>query len=413
MPMPCILFEDEFAGRLRPMNLARPSCRITCGAYTLEQLLGELDVSLSVRPRPHLLGVCEASDVKPAKASRGQALYVNAALVPDLATVERLRELAEAGKPFLALNDQRVTSALAPDGFPEELSRYEDDGADVRSHLLGSRLPVVDDIFPMLDYTFDHIGHHERLFESHLEKRIAAGGLTETKPGVHLGKDVTVAENVVFDAADGPVVVEDGVSIQPFSYVAGPVRLGKGSRIIDHASIKHGASVGHTCKVGGEVEAVVIEPYSNKQHHGFLGHSWVGSWVNLGAGTSNSDLKNTYGPISLDVDGQTVPTGRLFVGAVIGDYSKTAINTSILTGKTIGVASFVYGVVSTNVASFTNYARSFGQVTEVDVAVALKTQQRAARRRKVDVGDMERRLFRDLFALTAADRAMIAEQVVL
>ena len=91
------------------------------------------------------------------------------------------------------------------------------------------------------------------------------------------------------------VVLDDGVQVMEFAYLVGPLYVGPHSRIIERASVKESVSIGRLCKIGGEVEASVIESHTNKQHHGFLGHAYVGSWVNLGAGTSNSDLKNTYG----------------------------------------------------------------------------------------------------------------------
>ena len=112
-----------------------------------------------------------------------------------------------------------------------------------------------------------------------------------------------------------------------------------------------------------------------------MGHSYVGSWVNLGAGTSNSDLKNTYGSVTMDYGGRRVPSGMQLVGCFIGDYAKTAVNTGIFTGKAIGVCSMAYGFVTTNVPGFTNYARSMGQVTEIGVDVAVATQARMFARR--------------------------------
>ena len=145
--------------------------------------------------------------------------------------------------------------------------------------------------------------------------------------------------------------------------------------MIEHAALKDGVSLGHTVKIGGEVEASVIEPYTNKQHHGFLGHSYLGSWINLGAGTCNSDLKNTYGKINIQYGEQKVATGMQFLGCIIGDYSKTAINTSIFTGKVIGVCSMMYGFVTSNVPSYVNYARLFGQTALLPADVMISTQQ--------------------------------------
>ena len=188
----------------------------------------------------------------------------------------------------------------------------------------------------------------------------------------------------VFHSEDGPIVLDDGVRVLDFCYFSGPVYVGPRSRIIERSSVKEFTSIGHTCKIGGEVEASSIEPYTNKQHHGFLGHAYVGSWVNLGAGTSNSDLKNTYGEVRFEQKGQRLETGLQFLGCIVGDFSKSAINTSIFTGKSIGVCSMLYGYVGQNVPSFCNYARSFGQVTEVALAQATTTQQRMFARRGVE-----------------------------
>ncbi len=166
--------------------------------------------------------------------------------------------------------------------------------------------------------------------------------------------------------------------------------------------LKDGVAIGARAKIGGEIEASIIEPLSNKQHHGFLGHSYVGSWVNLGAGTSNSDLKNTYGSVTMDYGGRRVPSGMQLVGCFIGDYAKTAVNTGIFTGKTIGVCSMVYGFVTTNVPGFTNYARSIGQVTEIGVDVAVATQARMFARRGIEQRDCDVELLRSLFELTRA-----------
>jgi glucose-1-phosphate thymidylyltransferase len=169
--------------------------------------------------------------------------------------------------------------------------------------------------------------------------------------------------------------------------------------------------------VGGEVEASIIEAFSNKQHHGFLGHSYIGSWVNLGAGTSNSDLKNTYGAVNMDyvvrsgdrATTRKTQTGMQFVGCFVGDYSKTAVNTSIFTGKTIGASSMVYGFVTTNVPSFTNYARSFNQVTESPVEVAIATQARMFIRRGIQQRPCDVQLLRDMYELTRGERASYGE----
>ena len=211
------------------------------------------------------------------------------------------------------------------------------------------------------------------------------------------------------DTRKGPIVIDSGAKLGPFCYLRGPVYIGPSARVNEHTSLKDSVYLGHTSKTGGEVEASIIEPYSNKQHHGFLGHSYIGRWVNLGAGTSNSNLKNTYGTVNMTYGGQRVVTGMNFVGCFVGDYAKSAINTSIFTGKTIGAASMVYGFVTSNVPSFVNYARSFGQVTEAPVDVVVSMQARMFARRSVEQRPCDAELLRAMFERTRAERAELGE----
>ena len=171
----------------------------------------------------------------------------------------------------------------------------------------------------------------------------------------------------------------------------------------DHSHISDG------CKVGGEIESSVMECYSNKQHHSFLGHSWVGSWVNVGAGTCTSDLKNTYGEVTVHYQDRKIATGMQFLGCVFGDYSKTAVNTSVFTGKAIGVASCVYGFVSTNVPSFCNYARTFGKITEHFLPSAVRTQERMFARRGLQQTRVHIKLLEDVHRITRDERIMSTE----
>ena len=205
------------------------------------------------------------------------------------------------------------------------------------------------------------------------------------------------------------MVLERDVEIADFAYLVGPVHVGARTRVIERASLKERVCVGETCKIGGEVEASTIEDFTNKQHHGFLGHSWVGSWVNLGAGTSNSDLKNTYGEVRLEYPHRRVETGMQFLGCVIGDFAKSAINTSIFTGKIVGVSSMLYGFVGSNVPSFCNYARSFGQITECPVDQAVLIQKRMFARRSIAQAPEDVQLLRDVFEITRAERLISDE----
>lgn len=104
-----------------------------------------------------------------------------------------------------------------------------------------------------------------------------------------------------------------------------------------------GSVVGPRSVVRGEVSSSVFVGYANKAHDGFVGHTIVGHWANLGAGTTTSNLKNTYGPVRLEVSGGRIETGRTFLGSLIGDHAKTAIGTMLPTGTVVGAGANVFG----------------------------------------------------------------------
>lgn len=140
---------------------------------------------------------------------------------------------------------------------------------------------------------------------------------------------------VVLSTETGPIEIDAGAEVRPGSLVEGPCYVGRGT-VIDGAKVRPGCSFGPQCRIGGEAEACVFQGYANKHHDGFLGHSFVGEWVNLGAGTSNSDLKNAYQPVTVELAGRRVDTGLLKVGCFVGDHAKAAIGTLFNTGAVIG-----------------------------------------------------------------------------
>ena len=258
----------------------------------------------------------------------------------------------------------------------------------------------------LLEYPHHLVYYNQKILIDNLEYRLKKGTYKEVVDGVFAAEDTRIGDHLVCDTRNGPILLENRARIGPFAYLSGPVHIGARTRVIEHAAIKDFVSIGHTAKIGGEVESSVVEAYTNKQHHGFLGHSYLGSWINLGAGTCNSDLKNTYGEVKMEYHGRKVSTGMQFVGCIMGDYAKTAINTGIFTGKTVGVCSMLYGFVTTNVPSFVNYARLFGQVTELPPDVMIATQRRMFVRRKVTQRDCDRQLIRDMYRLTRDERQL-------
>ena len=175
----------------------------------------------------------------------------------------------------------------------------------------------------------------------------------------------------------------------------GPAYIADDCLLQPGTTIHSGTTIGPCSKVGGEIEASIIQGYSNKQHDGFLGHSYIGSWVNIGADCLNSDLKNTYGTVRVPINGREVDSGELFVGMIVGDHSKLGINASFPTGAVVGFCSSVFTSRSPKfVPSFTWLNGDVAQ--HYDEQRGLEVARKVMARRNKSMSSAEERLFRTI-----------------
>ncbi len=151
----------------------------------------------------------------------------------------------------------------------------------------------------------------------------------------------SIEPGVVFDLRHGAVVIDQASEIRSGTRLEGPIYVGPNTRVL--GGFLRGSVFGPECRARGEISGSVFLGFTNKSHEGFVGHSVVGQWVNLGAGTTTSNLKNTYGPVRLEVEGERIETGRLNLGSLIGDHAKTAIGTLLATGTVISAGANVFG----------------------------------------------------------------------
>jgi UDP-N-acetylglucosamine diphosphorylase/glucosamine-1-phosphate N-acetyltransferase len=170
---------------------------------------------------------------------------------------------------------------------------------------------------------------------------VPEGSVVLGDPSHLISLGATVEPGVVFDLRQGAVVIDQGAEVRSGTRLEGPIYVGPGTRVL--GGFVRGSVFGPECRVRGEVSTSVFLGYANKSHDGFVGHSVVGQWVNLGAGTTTSNLKNTYGTVRLEVDGQRIETGRMNLGSLIGDHAKTAIGTMLGTGTVISAGANVFG----------------------------------------------------------------------
>ncbi len=157
-----------------------------------------------------------------------------------------------------------------------------------------------------------------------------------------VSKRATISKGVYIDTNDGPIFIDNEAKINPLTVITGPAYVGK-KTIVSQARLREGTNIRNVCKISGEVEETIIDSYSNKNHEGFIGHSYIGQWVNIGAMATNSDLKNTYDEVKVFVKpNKVVNTGLIKVGCFIGDFSKIGIGVLINTGTIIGVGANVF-----------------------------------------------------------------------
>jgi len=239
--------------------------------------------------------------------------------------------------------------------------------------------------------------------------KVYAGARLLDRKSIIIGEGSKVKPGAVLDAENGPIVLGKNVTIYPNAVVEGPAYVGDGSLIKIGAKIYENTSIGEVCKVGGEVEASIVHSYSNKQHDGFLGHSYLGMWVNLGADTNNSDLKNNYSSVKVTINGHAVDSGSQFVGLTMGDHSKSGINTMFNTGTVVGVGCNVYG------GGFPpKYIPSFcwggsEELVTYELGKCLEVARKVMARRKIQMSPAEERLFRTVFEMTRAEREKALE----
>lgn len=335
-----LLFEDEQVTRFLPLTWTRPIFDLRCGIYTLQEAIEHVyrQPIYGAFIRPYLANVVfERTGLVTNKqpAGDGSTLLLNGRLLaaPGMGNI-----LAPTGPPCVFRNRAGdLIGARIPASFlgPGWLERIE-------------TLPLVDVEWPLLEWPWElyrcageriteqagrfPLGQHDRSPVHLIEGQ-----------RVYISPSATLHPGVVLDATDGPIVIDADAIIMANSVVQGPFYLGPGSQLKIRSAIYGGTSIGPRCKVGGEVAESVFQGFSNKQHDGFLGHSFLGEWCNLGAGTSNSDLKNNYGTVKVWSAGGLRDSGEMFAGILMADHSKTAINSSLNTGSVVGVSSNLFG----------------------------------------------------------------------
>ncbi len=330
----------EDHGPFLPFSLSRPLGELRYGAFLLrERWSARLDLPVSgyVTPQQHLADFVEAGApavVAGPGAKHEPRLLFRASFVPAA-------DLGAHASPAETVRFVDVAGATVGFGLPRRADwpGFAAAGEWPAVRLEGKRLTgaweLVGDLPQVLPADL------ERLRPEHAAASIPRGVTVLGDPALVLTGEALVEPQVVLDVRNGPIMLAPGVEVRAFTRLVGPLAVARDTRILGGQI--SGSAIGPRCVVHGEVSTSVFLGYANKSHDGFLGHAVIGRWVNLGAGTINSNLKNTYGPVRVTLGGQRYETGLMFMGSLIGDHVKTAIGTMLPTGCAIGVGANLFG----------------------------------------------------------------------
>lgn len=313
-----------------PFASARPVAELRAGAWLIrERWEAALGLHASAILSEALLGFVDVDSpsVLPPSGAIGPAIVARSDVVPPRAALSfSTRRLTSGGETIA----WRLESGERWEG-PDERG----DAAEVSALVLPGAWGLIDALEQLL-------GSDCLEFTAAPADPVPSGSIVLGDPSRVVCLDATVEPGVVFDTRKGAVILTEGVEVRSGTRLEGPLFAGPHSFLLG-GQIRH-SSFGPHCRVHGEMATTVMVGFANKSHDGFVGHSVIGHWANLGAGTITSNLKNTYGPVRLDLEGGRRDTGRTLLGSLIADHAKTGIGTLLSTGTIVGAGANVTGV---------------------------------------------------------------------
>jgi UDP-N-acetylglucosamine diphosphorylase/glucosamine-1-phosphate N-acetyltransferase len=409
--MQICLFEDNSVDFLEPLIYSRGVYDLVCGGSSLKDkiLRAYPGVKYSLHCREYLAGIIQDKNpgISVNQIEGESCLFINGRVIAgkNFASIIRLDDNVD--KLYLK-NNILIAARLSGSNLkkfkqhlnkPLELSFFpplQKEEVDVKT--AGYIWDLIRENNNELISDINYLST-KNLFHNHL-----VGVHLIRKDNIFLETNAVVKPGVVLDASDGPIYIGENSVIFPNTVIMGPVYIGHSTLIKSLSKIYENVSIGDVCKVGGEIEDSVIMSYSNKQHEGFLGHAYLGSWINIGADTNCSDLRNNYGFVKTHVNGKDINTNTQFLGLIMGDHSKTGINTMFNTGTTVGFSCNIYG------SGFpAKYLPSFSwggsdNLQTYDVDKCLDTAKVVMSRRKIEFKKNDENLFRKIFDLTKNER---------
>lgn len=392
--MSYILFDDVARKSLKPFTYIRPVCDIRIGILTIrekwEKYLGETTSTLTEDYLSNKFPIIFADSMT----------LINGSVCPTPKLVQAVKNLSV--NQVLVCNDNIIAMSKTREDFISE-------GDDIE------KIEVEED-FIKLNNVWDIYVYNDRAIREDFEL-ITKGRKSQTlsstnkliNPENIFIEEGASVECTCLNAKNGPIYIGKNAEIMEGAVVRGPFAMGEHSVLKLNAKIYGGTTIGPYAKVGGELDSVVIFGYSNKAHDGFIGHSVIGEWCNLGADTNASNLKNTYDEVRLyDIEKSTfVPTGQVFCGTIFGDHSKCGINVMFNTGTVVGISSNIYGAGYQRnfIPSFAWGGTNTGlKLYQLDKAI--EVNERMMQRRGLVMSEEDKKILQHIFNQTLKNKKL-------
>jgi UDP-N-acetylglucosamine diphosphorylase/glucosamine-1-phosphate N-acetyltransferase len=412
------LFEDETFENFLPLTYTKPVFELKSGIFTFRERIQKVlrDYRLILSTRDYLVSTLKqrvSTPINNPDAIDDDLILINGTLIVTKQTRRLIQE--KLGKNVAMVQNGRVVLAH----LSEEIAKKH---AKTLCKLAAQRQlrEVTKECkilkarnMPLMSYPWDLINGCAELIRQDFKliSKEGSKGTVDKQATIYgdtsrlyLNEKAFIEAFAVLDVRNGPIYIGEETIVHSGSRIAGPTYIGD-KTIVASGLIGEGCHIGNVCRVGGELDTTILHGHTNKYHTGYIGHSYIGEWVNIGAATTNSNLKNTYGTVRVTVKGKKTDTGCIKVGCFVGDHAKTSIGTQIYTGRKIGVASHVHGFVTEDVPSFTLWAKSLGaKPTELHLKSAIETQKRVFARRGIKQTREDVELLKKLFKLTAQER---------
>jgi UDP-N-acetylglucosamine diphosphorylase / glucose-1-phosphate thymidylyltransferase / UDP-N-acetylgalactosamine diphosphorylase / glucosamine-1-phosphate N-acetyltransferase / galactosamine-1-phosphate N-acetyltransferase len=411
--MQVLVFEDSRVLDMKPLVNLKPVYGLYTGFRSLQEKL-EHSIRGKVTPTYHLRGYLapfyaeQHPECTVNRIEEKDVLLVNGRIVFSQTAAKVIIEgLFDPGTAYMQGDDMlfaRVQSSLITDAdglLPDLIDTSSLSGQLVTQSVTGFR--VISNLWDMVAFHSDELMQDAETLElGRFEGEVHPSAAIVNRSNIYVGPGAVVRAGAVLDADEGFVAIGAGAIVDPQAVLMQNVFLASRARAKTGAKIYSNVAVGMASRVGGEVEDSLIEPFVNKQHDGFLGHSYISSWCNLGAGTNTSDLKNNYSRITLLHNGRLRMTGLQFLGLLMGDHSKSSINSMFNTGTIVGTGANIFGggFPPKEVPSF-----SWGGIDgfiPYEIEKAVETARRVMERRQVVMSSSYESMFRFVAGMESA-----------